>query len=121
MSLLAIWVDREHAKLFCFTSEKLTHKEYTSHFQMHHTHPENQLDHQQREVQFFKEFTPDLATAEEILILGPGVAKHHFQTFLTEHYPNTAKKIVGCETVDHPTEPQIIALARKFFSAQRLS
>ena len=121
MALIAVWVDRTHAKVFNFSPEKLTHKQFAAHTQNHHTHAEDQVEHQKQELHFFKEFTPELSIAEELLILGPGVAKHHFNTFLTEHYPALAKKVVGCESVDHPTDPQIIALARKFFNTERLS
>ncbi len=119
MALLAIWVDREHAKLFRYSSENLTQTHFTANTAPNHH--EGQLDHLKKEVKFFKEFTPSLLGATEILILGPGVAKHHFRTFLTEHHPDLARKIVGCETIGHPSEAQIIEHARQFFSAERLS
>ena len=52
-----------------------------------------------------------------ILIVGPGVAKHHFFTYLAEHQPQLSKKIAGIEMVDHPTDAQIAALTRTFFRA----
>jgi stalled ribosome rescue protein Dom34 len=121
MSLLAVWVDREHAKIFRFSANGLTHTNYVSHEPRHHTHDLDQKDHFVFEKHFFKEFTHELLGAEQILILGPGVAKHHFRNYLIEHHPEFAKNIVGCETVDHPTDAQIISEARKYFSTERLA
>ena len=121
MSLISIWVDRTHAKEFQFTTTGIVHKNFEAHTHLHHTHVEGQKDHFREEIQFFKELTPGLEKASEILILGPGLAKHHFQTFLTEHHPAISKKVIACEAVDHPTDPQIIAMSKKFFSAERLT
>lgn len=101
MSVFVIWVDREHAKLFQFSGEKMERKLLQS-------------SHQERA--FFSEAATHLKDASRVLILGPGVAKHHFQNYLLEHEPLLAKKVVGCETVDEPTDPQIAAFARKLFN-----
>ena len=118
MSLLAIWVDGNQAKLFQFIGEKMEHKTLEtlqSHHSDHHTHPSDKSDKNQQDRKFYNEIANHLKTAAQILILGPGVAKHHFQTHLTEHFPALAKQIVGCETVDHPTDNQIVSLAKSFF------
>ena len=106
MSLYAIWIDRQEAKLFEFTREKMERS------QIHARNPEH---HGVNEHKFYAEVASHLAGADQILILGPGVAKHHFQNHLMEQIPLLAKKIVACETVDQPTDAQIGALARKFF------
>ena len=120
MSLLAIWIDQKEAKLFEFTSEGLRRQTYGSHHTSHHTHLEDQKDHQLQEHHFFKTLAPHLRTPSEILVLGPGLAKHHFVSFLKEQHPDQAQKVVACENMDHPTEPQIIAFARKSFNTEKL-
>ena len=115
MSIFVIWVDRENAKLFQFSNEKMERKNLTAHHTDHHTHQTTGLDHQNQEKAFFTQLATHLVDASRILILGPGVSKHHFQTYLMEHLPALSKKVVGCESVDHPTDAQIAALARKFF------
>ena len=121
MSVFVIWIDREHAKLFQFSEEKMERKNLEAQHVDHHTHRVDGIDVQQREKAFYSQLLEHLTDATRILILGPGVAKHHFQTYLMEHFPLVAKKIAGCETVDHPTDSQIAALARKFFSATNSS
>lgn len=122
MSIFVIWVDREHARIFQFSNEKMERKHLQARHQDHHTHPFDGIDQKKQESEFFTEVITHLAIPEvestRILILGPGVAKHHFQNFLNEHQPALAKKVVGCETVDHPTDAQIAALARKFFNLE---
>lgn len=79
-------------------------------------HASNSVSQVFREQKFYQEIASSLVDSGSLLILGPGVAKHHFQNFLNEHYPSIAKKIVGCETVDYPSDPQIAAYAYKYFS-----
>lgn len=116
MSIYVVWVDREHAKLFQFSQEKMERKSFQARHFDHHTHRLDGLDQRRQEAAFFSDVVSHLSEAAKLLILGPGVAKHHFQNYLGEHFPILAKKVVACETVDHPTDPQIAAIARKFFN-----
>lgn len=118
MSVFVVWVDRETAKVFQFSNEKMERTVLHAQNSEHHTHALESVDHQRQERSFFKDVVGRLAEAARILILGPGVAKHHFQTYLMEQFPAVAKRVVGCETVDHPTDPQIAALAKRFFGAK---
>ena len=117
MSLTVVWIDRENAKLFQFSSEKMERKHVEERHADHHTHRNEAIVQQLHERVFFSKVVPHLNESSEVLILGPGVAKHHFQNHLNEHFPAIARKVVGCETVDHPTDPEIAAMARKFFCA----
>ncbi|MBY0471805.1 hypothetical protein K2X30_11620 [bacterium] len=115
MSIYAIWIDRENARIFHFSTEKMERKHLQSRHPDHHTHPLDQMDFQKMEHHFFKEICLHLKETTRLLILGPGVAKYHFQTYLMEQVPDLAKKLVACVTVDHPTDAQIGAAASKFF------
>ena len=59
-----------------------------------------------------------LESIHEILIIGHGNAKDELVSFIQDHAPALAPRIMGVETVDHPTEGEILALARKFFAAK---
>ena len=118
MSIFVIWVDREHAKLFQFSQEKMERKNLQARHTDHHTHRQDSLDDKQHEHSFFSDLSSQISEAAKVLILGPGVAKHHFQNYLIEHQPGLAKKVVGCETVDHPTDPEIAAYAKRFFGTE---
>lgn len=121
MNAYVIWIDREHAKAFQVSAEKMERAQFASHQPDHHSHPHDALDHQRAERPLFEQVAHHVREAEKLLILGPGVAKHHFQNFLSEHYPAVARRIVACETVDHPSDPQIAAYARRFFEVKPLA
>jgi hypothetical protein len=52
---------------------------------------------------------------DALLIVGPASAKHEFFKFVQEHHRALVSKIVGVETVDHPTGGEIVAHARSYF------
>ena len=113
---VVIWIDREHAKIFNISSEKIERKNVQARHTDHHTHRFDQFDEAQHEKKFFSEVASHLLSTDRLLIVGPGVAKHHFQSHLVEQWPLLAKQVAGCETVDHPTDHQIAATAKRFFS-----
>lgn len=38
-----------------------------------------------------------------------------FNRYCEKHPPETAKRIVASETIDHPSEAQLVVLGRKYF------
>ena len=56
-----------------------------------------------------------LTDAKEILVVGPGMEKLAFMRHLTKSHAETADKVVSVETVDHPTDVQLLNYARKYF------
>lgn len=117
-SVSVVWIDREQAKVFQISQEKMERKSIRAKHVEHHTHSIEEIDRARFARAFFTEVAKDLEGASSILILGPGLAKHQFQTHLVEHHPMLAKRIAGCETVDHPTDAQIAAMAQTFFKLQ---
>jgi stalled ribosome rescue protein Dom34 len=65
--------------------------------------------------QYYDEVVASLRDARSILILGPGEAKHEVEKRLRD--AGLGKAIVGVETADKMTDPQIAALARQRFRA----
>jgi stalled ribosome rescue protein Dom34 len=59
-----------------------------------------------------------LAGAQEVLIIGPGQAKLALLKHLQAHDKAVADKVLGIETVDHPTDAQVVAYARRYFLAK---
>ena len=56
-----------------------------------------------------------LADAKEILVAGPTSAKTAFVKHLNEHAHDLRAKVVAIETVDHPSNIQLLDYARKHF------
>jgi hypothetical protein len=50
---------------------------------------------------FFESAIRDFPPFDQLLLIGPDLTKFHFQSFLSENYPELNRKVVGCETLDH--------------------
>jgi hypothetical protein len=67
------------------------------------------------EHEFFGEVCDALQGFNEVLVTGAHKAQADFRHYVEKHRAHLSPKIVGWETVDHPSEGQLAALARKFF------
>lgn len=116
MSAVAVWLDSEHAKIFRFSAKGIEKKELKKHSHKHSNSHQDKHNHSDEE-HFFHEVAQTIGSTEELLILGPGMAKTHFKTHLEKHHhEQLAKVVVGVESMDvHLTENEVVAHARKFF------
>jgi hypothetical protein len=57
----------------------------------------------------------------EILIVGHGTAKDELVSFIRDHAPLLAPRIMGVKAIDQLTEGETLALARKFFQGKDLT
>ena len=110
MRQMAVWIDRDEARLW----HDLHHV---------HRHPKSQEtrthNHPQDELRFFGDVLAGLEGAEEILIVGPSVTKLHLLRHLQHHAPAVAARVVGLETADHPSDRQLVAHVRHYFHSDR--
>jgi len=67
---------------------------------------------------YYHQVVEALAGAQEVLVVGPAQAKLQLIKHIHAHDPAMADKVVGVETVDHPTDGQVVAYARKYFHAK---
>ena len=67
---------------------------------------------------YYHKVVEALAGAQEILVVGPAQAKLALIKHIHAHDPAITAKVVGVETVDHPTDGQLVAYARKYFRAK---
>lgn len=64
---------------------------------------------------FFDEVVAAIGDAREVLIAGPGNAKLSFRRDLEHRHATVADRVVGMESVDHPTNGELLAYARQYF------
>ena len=114
-----IWIDHQEAHIIYFNptaSESEVIKTRSTHKNIHHksgsvsgaqTAPDQHYLH--AVIQAVKE-------SKEILIVGPGSAKLELMKHAVKDDHLIAEKIVGIETVDHPTDGQLLAYAKKYFA-----
>lgn len=116
MSHYVIWLDSQEAKIFTFTKKDANENDVKRAVHHHRNSSERKED----EKTFFKTFTAEIQSAEEILLIGPGIAKDHYKHYLEDHNKHILEKIIGTETVDHPTDNQILQLAKKYFKEHHI-
>jgi stalled ribosome rescue protein Dom34 len=120
-----IWIDHHEARIFHFNAIDVEH--HTLHpngppMHVHHKRKTIGSGHETLDQSFLHEISTAVANAGEVLIVGPGTAKAELVNHITQHDPKLKEKVLGVETVDHPTDGQIVAYARKFFkSADRMT
>lgn len=68
--------------------------------------------------QYFHAIAEALKGAQEILVVGPAQAKLQLIKHLHNHDPKVGDKVVGVESIDHPSDAQLVAYARKYFVAK---
>jgi len=73
---------------------------------------------QPEDQHFYHEVVEAMSGAAEILIVGPGHAKLELIKHIHAHDPKIADQVIGVETVDHPSDAQVVAFARKYFVAK---
>ena len=67
------------------------------------------------EHEFFSQVCDALDGIAEVLVVGGHVGLADFRHYVEKHRPLTARHIVAYDVVDHPSENQLVALARKRF------
>ena len=67
---------------------------------------------------YYHDIAKALEGASEVLVVGPANAKLQLIKHIHAHDHGMVDKIIGVETVDHPTDGQIVAYARKYFVAK---
>jgi stalled ribosome rescue protein Dom34 len=116
-----VWVDHAQAHVMHISPddvEKSVVHPARPHQHLHHKRGAIGSGHAAEDKDYYHTIIEALAGAQEILIVGPGKAKLELLKHAQAHDPETAHLIVGIETVDHPTDGQLVAYTRKYFTAK---
>ncbi len=121
MIFATVWIDRREARVFHVAQESFDESTiHAPHRQVnrHARREGGDKNHPQDEQHFFYEVARALDDAARILIVGPSTAKFHFLKYLHLHEHALVQRIVGIETVDHPTDRQLAAHVRSYLSPE---
>lgn len=113
-----VWIDHQAAHIIHFNADNSTVEVVkTNSTQSHLHHHQGTLGSGKASTSqsYLHEVVENLATAKEVLVVGPGSAKLELIKHIHTHDPAVTAKIVGVETVDHPTDPQLLAFAKHYF------
>ena len=110
-----VWLDHTKAQVIHFDLNDSESKSLKTHAAHPHPHIKHGDSHVSDNTQFYNDIADALTESTEVLVVGPAEEKTIFVKYLTDHWPAIAEKIKGVETVDHPSEGQLLAYARKHF------
>jgi stalled ribosome rescue protein Dom34 len=113
-----IWIDHQEAHVL-FLSESASEAEVirskSTHHHLHHKGGEVGSGKLALDSKYLHSVIQAVKETKEILVIGPGSAKLELIKHAHHHDPQIAENIVGVETVDHPSDKEILAYARHFF------
>jgi hypothetical protein len=105
------FVDHRSADILQFGSEHVVEKQVHQHLKFTPEHHSGV----RTEHEFFGQVCDAFEGIAEVLVTGGHTGLADFRHYVDKHRPLTAARIVGYQVVDHPTENQLVALARQHF------
>ena len=115
-----VWIDHQEAKIFQFNATDVDATRVRSdhpHQHIHHKANTRGSGHAPVDEDFLERVTQTVTGAGAILITGPANAKKELAAHIARVHPDVGKRISGIETLDHPSDGELVALARRFFKA----
>ena len=115
-----VWIDHHEARVFHFNASEVDR------LVLHPQHPTRHIHykansigsgHAAEDQDFLQRVAEAIADAAAVLITGPANAKTELVKHIERHVPALSAKIVGVEGVDHPTDGELVAHARRYFKA----
>ena len=119
MSHAVVWIDHQEAHVIQFNADEHENATVSTRSKHGHLHQKAGVvgsGHHVADQTYLHEVVEAVASANEILIVGPGSAKLELMKHIVKHDANIASKVVGIETVDHPSDAQLLAYAKKSFT-----
>lgn len=113
---VAIWIDHREAILITLTGAQVTDEEEIYSEAGPHTHgggwSQHRIEAHRHEVlkHYYEEVIGHLGPVDEILILGPGQAKHELH-HTVDHHKGLRGKVVAVRSAPRLTEQEMIAEA----------
>ena len=104
-----VWMDHQEAHVLMFDREHVQAQRIKS--RTHHKHQGKSVD----STALFADVAKALQGTHEVLITGPGKARDEFRDWTQQHDAAVAHSIVDSVASDHPTDAQVVAMARQYF------
>lgn len=115
-----VWIDHHEARIFHFNAtdvERDIVRPHDPNVHVHHKANTVGSGHAPIDHDFFRRVTDAIAKAGAVMIVGPSTAKTELATFIAEQNSALSARVATVEAVDHPTDNELVAQARRFFRA----
>lgn len=103
------WMDHTEAHVLQFDREHVEAQKVRA--RSHHKHQGRDT----HDANYFPAIYGALQGNQEVLLAGPGLAREEFATWVKKQHPDGAVRFVDSVPSDHPTDAQLVALARNYF------
>jgi hypothetical protein len=117
---VTVWIDHAEARIFHIDAEGGDEKTVAAPAHHVHRHPKGptaEHNHPDDVHRFFRDVARELEGVERVLVVGPSTAKLQFVRYACNEDRSLEARIVGVETVDHPTDRQLLAYSKRYFAA----
>lgn len=115
---VVVWLDHQEAHVIQFNADTHENSTITTRSKHGHIHQKAGVagsGHAAADQNYLHEVASAVVGCNEILVTGPGTGKLELIKHMNRHDPAIAEKVVGVETVDHPSDGQLLAYAKKYF------
>lgn len=115
-----VWMDSTEAHIFRFNAVDVEGEVLKAHNpfrKVHHKAGAIGSGHAAIERDFLDRIVDAVRGTTSWLLVGPGQAKLALVRHLEEHLPHDLKRLAGVEAMDHPTDGELLAHARRAFKA----
>jgi stalled ribosome rescue protein Dom34 len=120
----AVWLDHNEARIFHVSADAFDEPlvyavipSPTAHMQLHRRSGSDDGHRAAENQPYYHAIAEALEDADQVLVLGPSTAKLELIKHAHRRAPKLEAKIIGVETVDHPTDHQLLAMVRRYFKA----
>lgn len=110
-SHVAVWLDHDEAKVFKIEPEGFEMNKLPA----PHCHLKRKHGDHGGHREFFREVARALDEEDDVLVVGPSSTKLAFIRYLQKHHHALEKKVLGVESLDHPTDGQLAVYVRAYF------
>ena len=114
-----VWIDHKEARIFEFGESGVEHHRIRppdgQGGNIHHKAGTVGSGHSHEAKAYLTAVADALKPSHEILIVGHGQAKTELAHYIRDHMPALAPRIMGVEAIDHHSDGEVLAFARKFF------
>lgn len=113
-----LWIDHAQARVIQFDSETSSTRVIRPEGgvpHLHHKAKSTDAGHLPEDQRYLHAVVQAIAGVAAVLVTGPANAKLEFMKHLARHDPTLLEKVSGVQTLDHPTDGQLLDLARRHF------
>ncbi|MBU3722331.1 MAG: hypothetical protein FGM19_05405 [Limnohabitans sp.] len=104
-----VWLDHQEAHIAFFDRDHATTQRI---------HSKSQHKHQGKSTDmsaYFADIAKAVKDCHEVLLTGPGLTRQQFKDWYVQHAAALSQIVVSSIASDHPTDAQLVAMARQFF------